>query len=108
MPTILTTTAESISAKLIVAPEPFMMLRVADDVQQRTPLKITIAGRVISADISTKALRHVVLALAAFGGTEHILALQGNLVGDRLEGADLIAQPKVRTSRPPGNVRSRF
>ena len=96
MPAILTTTAESIRAKLIVAPEPFMTLRVANDAPQRTPLNIAIAGRVISADISTEALRRVVLALAAFGGTEHVLVLQGNLVGDRLEVADLIAQPKLR------------
>jgi len=101
MPAILTTTAESISAKLLVAPEPFMTLRVANGAPQRTPLNVAIAGRVISADISTKALRRVVLALAAFGGGEHVLVLQGNLVGDQLEAADLIAQPKVRTAPAP-------
>ena len=48
MPTILTTTAKSISAQADRGAQAVHDARVANDAQQRTPLKITIANQGIS------------------------------------------------------------
>jgi hypothetical protein len=61
----------------------------------RVTLRIQLPDRVVTAEISTKLLRKAQTAIRDVGGDGLVLVLQGRLVaGDKIDEADLSAQPK--------------
>ena len=74
----------------------------APDGQARSRLAITCEGKVYTADIATKLLRKVKVAIAA-NGVENVFALvQGKLKGNEIVECGLVAQ--VKTPKPVAAV----
>lgn len=65
----------------------------------KTTLSVTVAGRVVRADLNSKSLRRAIAAIAEAGPDNMAVILSGRLeAGDVLVDAGVAAQP--RTAKP--------
>ena len=87
--------ARRLKATLLLDLAPFAALKIAELVGARTALVIEVGDRKVRADIATKSLRKACVTLAEHGPEATVLVLQGELVGDRIDGAGLVAQVRV-------------
>jgi hypothetical protein len=88
-----TVTARSL--KVTVVLDPIEVLHLGYPPGPRTALHIDVAGRVVSADLNSKTLRKVITTIQDSREVGCAVILQGKLVGERIEEAGLVAQPKV-------------
>jgi hypothetical protein len=62
----------------------------------KAPVSVTAGGHSLTADLNAKSLRRAVTAIATAGGPENVtVIIQGNLQGDVLLEAGIVAQPKA-------------
>jgi hypothetical protein len=98
-------TARKLKVTVILDPGAFASLRLADQAPSRSTLRITVAGRMVTADVATKVLRKAKASLAEHGQDAVVLLLQGTLeAGDRLIDAGLSAQVKVKAEAEPAKA----
>ena len=90
-------TARKLKVTMLLDPEPFTSLQLADGAPSRTDLTIEVGGRKVTANVATKALRKSVATVAEHGAEGSVLLLQGVLTaGDVVDETGLTAQPKVK------------
>ena len=63
--------------------------------QPRVAFTIDVGGHAITGEFNSKSLRRVVTAIAEHGTEGIAVIAQGRLVGDALEDAGIVAQPKT-------------
>jgi len=63
--------------------------------QPRITLRISVAGRTLSADVNAKSLRRCIAAIGAAEPGGVAVALQGRLEGDAVLETGIVAQPKT-------------
>jgi hypothetical protein len=92
-----TLTARAI--KCNVALDPKELAALPDPKTARVMLRIAVGGRVVVADVNSKAVRKAKVTIAAHGADGVICFVQGRLEsGDVVAEAGLAAQPKVAKS----------
>lgn len=63
----------------------------------RTIMRVTVAGRTVTADVAGKALRRAQAAIREHGADGVAILIQGKLeADDKIADAGLVAQPKVK------------
>jgi len=87
-------TAKTLKATLVLDPEAVGRIVVPAG-QPKVTLRITVAGRKLTAEVNAKSLRRCVAAIAEAGPTDVAVILQGKLEGDVLAEAGIAAQPKA-------------
>jgi hypothetical protein len=61
----------------------------------QTPVAVEAGGRAVKARLNSKTLRRAIAVIAEHGVDRVAVVVQGRLVGERLEEAGIIAQPKT-------------
>jgi hypothetical protein len=69
---------------------------VAPDGKPRVAITIRLPDRRVSADLNAKSVRRALATIAEHGPDGVSVVVQGKLVGDIIEEAGIMAQPKVR------------
>ena len=69
---------------------------VAPDGQPRVAIAIRLPDRRVSADLNAKSVRRALAVIVEHGPDGVSVVVQGKLVGDTIEEAGIMAQPKVR------------
>jgi hypothetical protein len=92
------TAARKIKVAIVIDAAPFVKLGVPpDNAPPRTNIVVEVAGRTLTADVSTKSVRKAVKTLLENVEQGVTLVLQGALVaGDHVDEAGLIAQVKAK------------
>ena len=89
-------TARKLKVTALLDPAPFVGMSVPpDNAPGRTTLAITVAGRTYTADVATRSIRRVLMAIAEHGPDGVAILVQGALVGSEIAEAGLAAQPKA-------------
>jgi hypothetical protein len=70
---------------------------VAPDGKPRVAIAIRLPDRRVSADLHAKSVRRALATIAEHGPDGVSVVVQGKLVGDTIEEAGIMAQPKVRS-----------
>lgn len=95
--------AKSIKATVVLDPAQLAGLVVPNG-QPRVGFVIDVAGRAITGEFNAKSLRRAVAAVTEHGAEAVAVIAQGKLVGDALEEAGIVAQPKApKAPEPPFN-----
>jgi hypothetical protein len=99
-------TACKLRTIVVMNAAPFAQMGMPPDTApSRTTVVVSIAGRTVTADLSTKSIRRAVKALQEHGPDNITLVLQGALaVNNHLEEAGLVA--KIKTKKGPGPATS--
>jgi hypothetical protein len=69
---------------------------VAPDGKPRVAIDIRLPDRRVSVDLNAKSVRKAVAAIGEHGPDGVSVIVQGKLVGDSIDDAGIVAQPKVR------------
>jgi hypothetical protein len=89
-------TAKAIKTTLVLAPEELLTAARSLPEGQRVPVRIDAAGRRLTASLNAKSVRKVLATIKESGPDGVAVILQGKLVGDAIEEAGLVAQPRVK------------
>jgi hypothetical protein len=89
-------TARTLKVTLVLDPNEILALLVPDG-QPRCLVRVTVAGRTLTADLNAKSVRKAIATIRASGPDAVVAILQGKLdAQNQLIEAGLSAQPKVK------------
>jgi hypothetical protein len=96
-----TRTARKLRITVMMDAAPFVQMDVPPDIApSRTTVVVSVAGRTVTADLSTKSIRRAVKALQEHGPDNITLVLQGALAANNhLDEAGLVAKMKTQKGR---------
>ena len=70
----------------------------------QTPVAVEAGGRAVKTRLNSKTFRRAIAAIAEHGVDRVAVVVQGRLVGERLEEAGIIAQPKMPRKESTGKI----
>jgi hypothetical protein len=99
-------TVRKLRITVVMDAAPFVQVGVPPDTApSRTTVVVSVAGRTVTAEISTKSIRRAVKALQEHGPNNITLTLQGALAANNhLDEAGLVAKIKTQKGRGGANV----
>lgn len=96
--------------KVTIVIDPNEIVGLKEPTTSRTIMRVTVAGRTVTADIAGKALRKAQAAIREHGVDGVAIIIQGKLVtgdkGDTIADAGLVAQPKKPAADAPAPAES--
>jgi hypothetical protein len=86
--------AKALKVTTVLDPAAVAALTVPNG-QPRITLRISVAGRTLSADVNAKSLRRCITGIGAAEPGGVAVVLQGRLEGETIREAGIVAQPKT-------------